>query len=104
METPAADPVPAEVRYRSHETMDNLLSAQKDILRRHGLPAQRWNTMKDMRKAFGLPLGNDGIAEFLVFWDSVSQVQRDQLRRLDLDKIDEWWDSPMPSTANKEND
>lgn len=65
-------------------------------------PHQRWNTMKDMRKALGLPLGNDGIAEFLLFWDSLNQAQRTQFRRDDLNNIDQW-DFPTPSTANKEN-
>lgn len=63
---------------------------------------RRWNTMKDMRKALGLPLGNDGIAEFLKFWDSLNQAQRTQLRRDDLNNIDDW-DFPQASTATKEN-
>lgn len=67
--------------------------------------SKRWNTMKDMRKAFGLPLGTDGIDEWLEFWDTIKQDQREQLRRLDLNHIDEWWEDPIPSIAhNKEND
>lgn len=64
---------------------------------------RRWNTMKDMRKALGLPLGTDGIEEFLKFWDSLNQAQRTQFRRDDLNNIDEW-DFAHPVKANKEND
>lgn len=66
-----------------------------------GSPPERWNTMKDMRKAFGLPLGNDGIAEFLDFWDSLNSAQRTQLRRGDLANIADW-DIHAPA-SNKEN-
>lgn len=59
--------------------------------------------MKDMRKTFGLPLGTEGIEEWLEFWDGLNQVQRVQLRREDLNNIAEWWDAPTPTTANKEH-
>lgn len=63
---------------------------------------QRWNNMREMRKAFNLSTSNDGIEEFLAFWDSLNQAQRVQLRREDLNNIAEWWDGPTPTTANKE--
>lgn len=66
-------------------------------------PGRRWNTMKDMRKALGLPLGTDGITEFLLYWDSLPQDLRERFRRDDLNNIDDW-DFPRPSIDNKENE
>jgi hypothetical protein len=77
------------------------LLADKELTKLLNEEPQRWNTMKDMRKALGLPLGNDGIAEFLEFWDSLNQAQRIQFRRGDLNNIDQW-NFHRPN-ANKEN-
>lgn len=97
------DPMPIEVRYRSHEYVDELMLATEEAAGRLDMEIPRWNTMKDMRKALGLPLGTDGITEFLLFWDSLNQAQRTQFRRDDLNNIDDW-DFPKPSIIQGESD
>lgn len=84
------------------DVIEEAIKSNVDVVEKElGRTPQRWNTMKDMRKALGLPLGNDGIGEFLKFWDSLNQEQRMQLRRGDLSNINEW--EFLPSTGNKES-
>lgn len=52
------------------------------------------NSMRQMRVTFDLPSGNESIAEWLRYWDSISSDQRIQLRRMDLANIPE--DFPRP--------
>lgn len=47
----------------------------------------RHNSMRAMREAFGLPLGNEHIRDWLRYWDSLDSEQRLQLRRRNLSTL-----------------
>ncbi len=60
----------------------------------------RLNSMREMREAYGLPTHNGAIPEWLRFWDSLSQEERLQLRRMDLSTLStSGIPSPSPTGA-----
>jgi hypothetical protein len=64
------------------ERIYNMISGDQETAR------GRSNSMRQMREAFGLPLGNEHIHDWLSYWDSLSQDQRMELRRINLKTAD----------------
>lgn len=52
------------------------------------------NSMRQMRAAFGMSTDNEGIHEWLKYWDSLTPEHRMELRRMNLKKL---FDSDIPS-------
>ena len=69
-----------------------MLSGDNERTKASGKP---WNSnsMRQMRAAFGLSLDSSAIHDWLLYWDTLTQEQRVQLRRMDLEKI---WESDIP--------
>lgn len=63
-----------------------MISGDNERTKASGNPRNS-NSMREMRAAFGLPLGIDYIHEWLTYWDSLTYEQRVELRRMNLDEL-----------------
>ena len=70
----------------------SMLSGDNEQTKASGNPRCN-NSMREMRAAFGLSLEASAIQDWLLYWDTLTQEQRVQLRRMDLEKI---WESDIP--------